>query len=170
MSIQSGRRKIPRIIDIPRGIEIHVLFGQKVFPFFKALKGSQKLNWNEECQEAFEESKKFLTSPTLLSRPLQGETLYLYICARKETIGTILVRQEEGEFKPIYYINRVLKVAKTMYPEIEKMELIVVITAKKTKILLSKTHCGHKNKLNVEKTATKTRNLCTTTPLVGPTK
>ncbi|XP_050214050.1 uncharacterized protein LOC126665324 [Mercurialis annua] len=101
--------------------------------FFNALKGTQKLEWNRDCEEAFKELKKFLTTPPLLSRPLKGETLYLYICARKETIEAVMVREEDGKLKPIYYISRVLKGAETRYPKIEKMAFAVVTTTKKLK-------------------------------------
>ncbi|XP_050233180.1 uncharacterized protein LOC126681671 [Mercurialis annua] len=70
---------------------------KRCLSFFKALKVTQKFEWNKDCEKAFEELNKFLTTPPLLSCPTKGETLYLYIFARKETIGTILVREEDAQ-------------------------------------------------------------------------
>ncbi|XP_050207595.1 uncharacterized protein LOC126657018 [Mercurialis annua] len=91
----------------------------------------KKFEWNEECQKAFEELKVFLTSPPLLSRPKAGEILYLYLSAGKETIASVLVREEEEEQLPIYYSSRTLKGVELNYPTIDKLALMVVVAAKK---------------------------------------
>ncbi|XP_050222294.1 uncharacterized protein LOC126672387 [Mercurialis annua] len=91
----------------------------------------KKFEWNEECQKVFEELKIFLTSPPLLSWPKTGEVLYLYLSAGKETIASVLVREEEEEQLPIYYSSRTLKGAELNYPTIDKLALMVVVAAKK---------------------------------------
>ena len=49
----------------------------KCLPFFRVLKKS--FEWTEECQKAFEDLKKYLSSSPLLSPSMPGEELYLYI-------------------------------------------------------------------------------------------
>ena len=49
----------------------------KCLPFFRALRKS--FEWTDECEKAFEELKKYLSSPPLLSSSMPGEELYLYI-------------------------------------------------------------------------------------------
>ena len=49
----------------------------KHLPFFRTLRKSFK--WMDECQKAFEDLKKYLSSPPLLSPSKLGEELYLYI-------------------------------------------------------------------------------------------
>ncbi|KAL0360164.1 UNVERIFIED_CONTAM: hypothetical protein Sradi_3700900 [Sesamum radiatum] len=51
----------------------------KGLPFFKILKKADAFSWNEQCQAAFENLKKYLTSPPLLTKPKPGETLFLYL-------------------------------------------------------------------------------------------
>ena len=50
---------------------------EKCLPFFHLLKKS--FEWTDECQKAFEDLKKYLSSPPLLSLSMPGEELYLYI-------------------------------------------------------------------------------------------
>ena len=49
----------------------------KCLPFFHTLRKS--FEWTNECQKAFKDIKKYLSSPPLLSPSKPGEDLYLYI-------------------------------------------------------------------------------------------
>ena len=49
----------------------------KCLPFFRVLRKS--FEWTDECQKAFDDLKKYLLSPSLLSPSMPGEELYLYI-------------------------------------------------------------------------------------------
>ena len=61
---------------------------KKCLPLFRALKSAKKFEWNNNCQTAFEEIKKLLTSPLLLSRPIPNEPLYLYLSIEYESIAS----------------------------------------------------------------------------------
>ena len=64
----------------------------KCLPFFRVLRKS--FEWMDECQKAFEDLKKYLSSPPLLSPSMLGEELYLYIVVSQAAINTALVREE----------------------------------------------------------------------------
>ena len=64
----------------------------KCLPFFRVLRKS--FEWMDECQKAFEDLKKYLLSPPLLSPSMLGEELYLYIAVSQAAINTALVREE----------------------------------------------------------------------------
>ena len=49
----------------------------KCLPFFRTLRKS--FEWTDEGQKAFEELKKYISSPPLLSLSKPGEELYLYL-------------------------------------------------------------------------------------------
>ena len=49
----------------------------------------------DECQKAFEDLKKYLLSPPLLSPSRPGEKLYLYIAVSQAAVSAALVREEE---------------------------------------------------------------------------
>ena len=76
----------------------------KCLPFFRVLKKSFK--WMDECQKAFEDLKKYLSSPPLLSPSMPGEELYLYIVVSQAVVSTALVRDEGGSQQPVYFISR----------------------------------------------------------------
>ena len=49
----------------------------KCLPFFKTLK--QAFAWTDKCEEAFQDLKRYLSNPPLLSPSKEGENLYLYL-------------------------------------------------------------------------------------------
>ena len=100
-------------------------------PFFRTLKKS--FEWIDECQQAFEELKAYLSSPPLLS-PLQpGEEPFLYLAVSPAAVSTALVREKEKVQKPVYYTSRALHGAEERYPPIEKLAFALVMAARKLK-------------------------------------
>lgn len=77
----------------------------KCLPFFRILRKS--FEWTDECQKAFEELKRYLTSPPLLSPSKLGEELYLYLVVSEAVVSAALVREEDGSQKPVYFTSRV---------------------------------------------------------------
>jgi hypothetical protein len=66
----------------------------KCLPFFKILR--KAFTWSKECEEAFGKLKEYLTNPPLLSRPSEGEILYLYLVVSPSAVSSALVREEAG--------------------------------------------------------------------------
>ena len=73
-------------------------------PFFQVLKKS--FEWIDECQKAFEDLKKYLSSPPLLSPSMPREELYLYMAVSQAAVSVALVRDEGGSQWPVYFISR----------------------------------------------------------------
>ena len=69
----------------------------KCHPFFKLLKGNKKFEWNEQCQQAFDELKKYLSTPPILAKPLTGESLFLYLVVTENAVSAVLVKDANGE-------------------------------------------------------------------------
>ncbi|KAK0581236.1 hypothetical protein LWI29_011631 [Acer saccharum] len=82
----------------------------RCLPFFKALKKGKGIEWNEDCEKAFQALKDYLGQAPLLSKPETGETLYMYLSLSVSEAATssVLVRQEDGIQKPIYYTSKAL--------------------------------------------------------------
>ena len=68
----------------------------RCLPFFKALKKGKGVEWNEDCEKAFQALKGYLGQAPLLSKPVAGETLYIYLSVSKAATSSVLVRQEMG--------------------------------------------------------------------------
>ena len=64
----------------------------KCLPFFKTLK--QAFTWTNECEAAFQELKRYLSNPPLLSLSKKGENLYRYLAVSTIAINVALIREE----------------------------------------------------------------------------
>ena len=93
----------------------------------------KSFEWTDECQKAFEELKKYLSSPPLLSPSKPGEELYLYLVILQVAVNASLVREEDGCQRPVYFISRVFQGAKERYPQMEKLAFALVTAAPKFK-------------------------------------
>ena len=60
-------------------------------PFFKLLKRQDKFEWTTEAAEALENLKHHLQSPPILTAPLPGEELLLFITATSHVVSTAIV-------------------------------------------------------------------------------
>ena len=103
----------------------------KCLPFFRVLRKS--FEWTGECQKAFEDLKKYLSSSPLLSPSMPGEELYLYIAISQAAVSVALVRKEGGLQRPIYFISRAFRGAEEKYPRMEKLAFALITAARKLK-------------------------------------
>ncbi|XP_021831124.1 uncharacterized protein LOC110771174 [Prunus avium] len=87
----------------------------KCRPFFRALKKGQRDKWDEECEEAFQNLKTYLTSPPLLSKPVPGEDLFVYLAVSNSAVSSALIREELGAQHPVFYTSKALLDAETRY-------------------------------------------------------
>jgi hypothetical protein len=101
----------------------------KCLPFFKILR--KAFEWFDECEEAFTQLKKYLTSAPLLSRTVPGEVLHLYLAVSPTAISAALIREDEGIQKPVYFVSKSLHVTEERYPQIEKLAFAFVMASRK---------------------------------------
>ena len=64
----------------------------KCLPFFKVLR--KAFEWTNECQNAFQDLKDYLTTAPLLSPSVQREELYLYLAVSPHAVSSALIREE----------------------------------------------------------------------------
>ena len=64
----------------------------KCLPFFKTLK--QAFAWIDECEAAFQELKRYLSNPSLLSPSKEGENLHLYLAVLAIATSAALIWEE----------------------------------------------------------------------------
>ena len=118
-----------RIIALSRFISRSA---ERCLPFFKTLRHANGFSWSDECQQAFEDLKRYLASPPLLVKPQVGETLYLYLATSSEAISSVLVRENECRtHQPIYYASKVLHGVEARYSETKKMIFVLTVSAQR---------------------------------------
>ncbi|XP_024014218.1 uncharacterized protein LOC112088171 [Eutrema salsugineum] len=75
--------------------------------------------------------KEYLANPQILAKPETGETLYLYIAVSSSAVSGILVKEDRGEQKPIFYVSKTLDDTEKRYSTLEKLALAVIMSARK---------------------------------------
>ncbi|XP_021745281.1 uncharacterized protein LOC110711210 [Chenopodium quinoa] len=105
----------------------------KGLSFFKALKlpKSKELIWEDEQKKAFKQLREHLAHLPTLARPVEGETLYLYVAVSPATISAVLLREAKKIQQPIYFVSHTLTNAETRYPLLEKVAYTVVVATRK---------------------------------------
>ncbi|WZZ60405.1 hypothetical protein YC2023_060512 [Brassica napus] len=112
------RRFISRLSDIS-----HAFFGTH--------KNPKDFQWTEECESALHELKAYLTTPPLLSKPLLGEFLLLYLAVSEHTVSIVLIPEEGSKQLPIYYVSKAFLDAETQYSNLENLALALIVAARK---------------------------------------
>jgi hypothetical protein len=64
---------------------------ERCHPFFDLIKKGKSFAWSEESDQAFEQLKKYLSTPPLLSTPREGEPLYVYLAATNKAVNAAIV-------------------------------------------------------------------------------
>ena len=86
----------------------------------------------EECQQTFEQMKKYLHHLPTLTSPQFGDKLYLYLSAADEAVSVVLI-PEKGVQMTVYYVSRVFRGPKTRYPQTKKLVLALIHAARRLK-------------------------------------
>jgi hypothetical protein len=92
--------------------------GERGLPFFELLKHQDKFQWTEEAEKALQDLKQHLQSPPILTAPLPGENLLLYIAATTHVMSSAIIVKcsEEGHAfgvqRPVYFVSEVLSESK----------------------------------------------------------
>ncbi|RDX93046.1 rnhA, partial [Mucuna pruriens] len=100
-------------------------------PLFATLKKGGKFTWTDECEEAFLRLKAIMTIPPVLTCPKLGVPLYLYISISDNVVSSVLIQEEKGEQKLVYFTSKVLQGPERRYQKIEKAALAVVTASRR---------------------------------------
>ena len=78
--------------------------------------------WNEQCQEAFEKIKNYLTKPPILVPLVPEKPLLLYLTTTDTTMWALLAQylKETRKENAIYYINKKMLPYEEKYSPLEK--------------------------------------------------
>ena len=82
--------------------------------------------WTEECAQAFQQLKEYLSHPFIMSSPKTDEVLFAYIAVAPHAMSLVLIRVDNGKQRPVYYVSKSLHKAEIHYLPLEKAILAVV--------------------------------------------
>ena len=99
----------------------------KCLLFFKTLK--QAFAWTDECEVAFQELKRYLSNPPLLSLSKEGENLHLYLAVSATAVNAALIREEGKKQLLVYYVSQAFQWAEPKYPRIEKIAFALIVAS-----------------------------------------
>ncbi|GJR88126.1 reverse transcriptase domain-containing protein [Tanacetum coccineum] len=114
--------------------ERKVQFFPKTFEKF-ATKWKNRL-WQQtqrttEAEKAFRNMKEFIEALPMVTGPIKGETLLMYLTASEESISVMMLAEKGNKQVPMYFISRTLQGVKLEYLEMEKLILALVYAARR---------------------------------------
>ena len=123
-----------RIKDVESFLGFANFYQQFIYNFSHTARPLNKLNgkkewkWEEEHQKAFEELKEKITSQLVLSLPRRERKFRVETDASGHAIGGVLSQEQEGKWKQIAFLSRMMQPAKQNY-EIYDKELLAIVEA-----------------------------------------
>ena len=80
---------------------------------------------------AFDKLKLYLSWVPILSRPVIGEKLYMYLAVMDYVVSVILIQLDQDIQKPIFYVSKTLVEMETHYLPLEKAALALIHATRK---------------------------------------
>ena len=80
---------------------------------------------------AFQELKRYLSHPPIMSSPVVDEVLFTYIAVALYAISLVLIRVDSGIQQLVYYVSKLLNEVEVRYLPLEKAILVVVHATRK---------------------------------------
>ena len=114
-------------------------------PFFLLLHKWKEFQWFEECVTAFQELKRYLSHPPIMSSPVVDEVLFTYLVVALHAISLVLIRVDNSIQQPVYYVSKSLNEAEVRYLPLEKANIGCSPCHKEASPLLPGAYCGCAN-------------------------
>ena len=95
-------------------------------PFFLLLHKWKGFEWAEECAVAFQQLKEYLSKPPIMSSPEVDKVLFAYLAVAPHAVSFVLIREDNGVQRPVYYVSKSFREAEVRYLSLEKTILAVV--------------------------------------------
>ncbi|XP_070002280.1 uncharacterized mitochondrial protein AtMg00860-like [Nicotiana sylvestris] len=108
-------------------------------PIFKLLKKNAAIKWTDECQEAFDKIKRYLSNPPVLAPPEPERPLILYLIVPDNSFGCVLGQHDITRKKEqaIYYLSKKFTPYEVKYTLLQRICCTLTWVARKLKHYLS---------------------------------
>ena len=84
-----------------------------------------------ECEEAFQELKRYLSNPPFLSPSKEREDLFLYLAVLTTVVNAALILEENRVQLLVHYVSQAFQGAEAKYPHMEKIVFSLIIASQK---------------------------------------
>ena len=99
--------------------------------FYLLINKWKRFEWFEDCVVAFQQLKDYLSRPPIMFSLEADKVLYAYIAVAPHAVSLVLIRDDNGIQKPVYYVSKSLDEAEVRYLPLEKTILAVVHATRK---------------------------------------
>ena len=107
-------------------------FTNRLKPLFATLKGANRAEWNEECDQVFMAIKQYLAEPPVLASSEVGETLFVYLAVSDVVVSVALFKENaDGRQRQVFFVSKSLADAETRYSHLEQAALAFRVATKK---------------------------------------
>ena len=100
-------------------------------PFYLLISKWKGFEWSEDCALAFQQLKEYLSRPPIMSSLEADEVLFAYIAVALHAVSLVLIRDDDGIQRSVYYVSKSLHEAEVRYLPLEKAILAIVHATRK---------------------------------------
>ena len=115
-------------------------FSKIARPLRRLLEKDTKFNFDESCQNSFEEIKFILVEAPIMEKPNWNREFEIICDASDFSMGAVLGQKAEKVFKAIYYASTTSNKAQENYSTVEKKMLSIVFVCEKFRPYILGTH------------------------------
>ena len=94
--------------------------------FFLLMNKWKGFEWTEECAQAFQQLKEYLSHPPIMSSLETNEVLFAYVSVAPHAVSLVLIRVDSGRQRPVYYVSKSFHKVEIRYLPLEKAILAMV--------------------------------------------
>ena len=87
--------------------------------------------WSKDYALAFQQLKKYLSRPPIMSGLKADEVLFAYLAVASHAVSLVLIRVDNDVQWPVYYVSKSLHEAEVRYLPLEKAILAIVHATRK---------------------------------------
>ena len=95
-------------------------------PFFLLKNKWKGFEWTEECGQAFQQLKEYLSHPPIMSSLETNEVLFAYVSVAPHAVSLVLIRVDSGRQRPVYYVSKSFHKVEICYLPLDKAILAMV--------------------------------------------
>lgn len=99
---------------------------QLLGPLYELTKKGSSFNWSTECEKAFEESKRIVSSDSCMALYDPRKDTYLLCDASPIGVAAVLMQVNNGQERPVYYASAKLDAAQRKYSQLHREALAIM--------------------------------------------